>query len=483
MAASESSNGPPGRGHGLPQRLYDELRERVQAHVFDTWFRDTPCSFREPDTFVLTAQNNFRRSWIKNKFSAVLADAAREVLGVEPRLVFLTALRERAEIAGRGAPGADILPQGSGGRSSVRGEVVDELADFAGRLPPPPGLNPDSTFENFVVGPTSQLAHAAALAVAEHPGKSYNPLLIYGREGVGKTHLLQAIGHFVAASAPLRQLYFSAESFAHQYAQAAEQRSVDSFRQACRGADILLLDGLHFLAGRPKTQAELLQLAEFLIDQHRQIVLSSARPAEEVSGLDNRLAARLRGGLSVQLQGPPFEIRVRIALHRARLLRQELPVDAAEAIAGAVQDNLWELDGAVKCVLRFAHREGQPPTVKLVQRALEAGFSPEPNRPVSGALTLDTILEVVQEYYSLKPKELLSRSKVRYIAQARQLAMYLARELTALSLEQIGVRFGGRDHSTVVHAQKRIRKLASPGTQLHSDLCLLRARLAEARDR
>lgn len=448
--------------------LRDRLREEIGPRLFETWFRDTPCRLRPPATFILTARNRFRKAWITREFGDHLRRIARELKGPEARFV----VEVDVEVGGANAP----LP----GDLSRRDAHPGERDPSDGRQPPGPSLSlthPRFTFETFIEGTCCRVAHAAALAVAERPGFSYNPLLLHGPAGTGKTHLIQAIYHQLATATSLRALYVTSEAFTNEFVRAAQVREMTDFRRRYRAADALLVDDLQFLSGKPKTQEEFLATCHHLLSRKRQVVVASLRPPAELEGFQEKTIALLRSSLVARLDPPDLVTRMTALVKKAHARGVDLSGEAAEYLARRVPGTIRELEGALTRALHLSRLQRAPLNAETIRSTLDE-LGEDQSRP-SQAVSVDGILSAVEGYYGIKEKDLLSSSKVRTLVFARQVGMYLARELTPLSLQQIGLRFGGRDHSTVVYAQSCISRQLDRNPRLQADLEILRTRITE----
>ena len=462
----------PGRWDGedeLVSKLYKKIQNELSPQDFETWFSSTPCSFRSPNSFILWTRNNFHHAWIKKKYSDLLLGAARSVCNFEPLFTFEIGESKREVATGVPQP---ISSKKAGSERTGRRPSSKHTASGLELSQP---THREYTFENFVVGKGSNVAHAASLAVTEQPG-SYNPLQISGEVGVGKTHLLQAIYHQLALTRPnLRTIYVNAETFTNQYILAAQQRELDTFRQRSRSAEVLLLDDLQFLSAKSKTQEEFLHTFQYLLERNRQVVITSNCPPSLLKDINSRLTACFDGGLVAHLGPADFETRLLMLYRKATLRGYELPAETARFLAGTVTGNLRELDGALTHLISRANHHEAGLTVAMAERGLNEMLAE--NKPRSTAISVDAILQLLEDYFGVKQKELLSNSKVRSLVYARQMGMYLARELTPYSLAQIGLRFGGKDHSTVLYAQSSIKRHMKTKPQVHSDLKILRSRL------
>ena len=316
-------------------------------------------------------------------------------------------------------------------------------------------LNPKYTFDSFVTGSSNRFAHAAALAVAEAPGKVYNPFFIYGGVGLGKTHLMHAIGNRVLHNHPeMRVLYVSSEQFTNEIIRSIQEGTAELFRQKYRSIGVLLVDDIQFLSGKQSTQEEFFHTFNTLHDAQKQIILSSDRPPREVQKLEDRLRSRFEWGLITDIQAPDLETRIAILNKKATIDHYSVPNDVLVYIASRIDSNIRELEGALTRVVAYASLIGRPVTTELVAEALKDVFPNNKTREI----TLEVIQEIVSSYFKIRIEDLHSKKRSRPIAYPRQIAMYLCRELTDTSLPQIGNFFGGRDHTTVLHAYDKITR-------------------------
>lgn len=323
-------------------------------------------------------------------------------------------------------------------------------------IPSNPFLNPRYTFETFVIGHGNRFAHAASLAVAEAPAKAYNPLFLYGGVGLGKTHLMQAIGHHVNnANARSKILYISSETFMNELINSIRDDKTLKFRNKYRNIDVLLVDDIQFLAGKEATQEEFFHTFNALYEAGKQIVLSSDRPPKEIPTLEERLRSRFEWGLTADIQSPDYETRIAILKKKAELSELKLPDEILSYIASKVVSNIRELEGALIRVIAFAGLNTCEITTALIDSVLKDIFSPV--KAGQSGLSIDFIKKATAEYYNIRIDDLSAKTRTKEIANARQIAMYLAREITEASLPKIGEEFGGRDHTTVMHACKKIK--------------------------
>ncbi len=342
-------------------------------------------------------------------------------------------------------------------RPDLAASAVPAAAGWPGRFlhRDHPPLNPLYEFENFVTGPCNRMAHAAALAVSDLPGRAYNPLFIHASVGLGKSHLMQAICHKILATRPgVAILYVSCEDFVNQFITAIERGQIEQFRYKFRYLDVLVIDDIHFLADKDRTQEEFFHTFNTLYQAQKQVVLSSDSPPHEIPSLEERLVSRFKWGLVVRIDRPSYETRVAIVQKKARLRERELPEDVVKYIATVVDSNNRELEGAVVRVLGYASLCNRQVDLDLAKEALR-DLVVAPNRTIS----IQTIADAVLERYNSRLSDLQSKRRAQSVALPRQICMYLARRLTNRSLEEIGAFFGGRDHTTVLHAERKIQQM------------------------
>jgi chromosomal replication initiator protein len=345
-----------------------------------------------------------------------------------------------------------------GSLSDARLEQVSEtpqpiLADQEAEVATNHGMNPRNTFDTFVVGPNNQFAHAAALAVAQSPAKTYNPLFIYGGVGLGKTHLMQAIGQqSIDRKKSFKVMYLSSEKFTNEFIDAIQHNTLVKFRKRYRQADVLLIDDIHFLAGKERSQEEFFHTFNTLFDGRKQIVLSSDRPASEIANLEQRLVSRFEWGLTAELQPPDIETRMAILKKKSQALHVHLAQDVLEFLAQRVRTNVRRLEGALMRVASFVSLSGREISRETVEQLLRDILQEEAKKTV----TIDQIQKKVAEHFDVRLADMTSKRRPANIAFPRQVAMYLARRHTKASLNEIGDAFGGRDHGTVLHACKTV---------------------------
>jgi len=424
--------------------LWDQILSRVETkvnrHSFYTWFK--PTSFVGEDGAAITVRvpNGVFKDWLTKHYSGVISEALGEVRKGGLAVNFV----------------ADPPPPDVAGISVSPNEAAtaERVAPIA--LPgPPAGLNPRYTFDTFIVGPSNQFAHAASRAVAEAPSRSYNPLFIYGGVGLGKTHLMHAIGQYVLEhDRNMKLTYISSERFMNEMINAVRYDRVIDFRERYRTVDILLVDDIQFLAGKEGTQTEFFHTFNALYDSQKQIVLSSDCPPHEIPALEERLRSRFEWGLIADIQSPDLETKTAILKKKAETEAVPLADDVAIFIAGRIKSNVRELEGSLIRLIAYASLTGQEISLTLAQEVLKNILDHEEK-----AVTIEIIQKFVADYYNLKMVELKSRNNSKSVAMPRQIAMYLCKSLTHASLPEIGRSFGGKHHSTVIHSIRKVEDL------------------------
>ena len=408
----------------------DLLRSRVNQQSYDTWFAPIKFAGTTDTEILLEVPNKFFKNWVSEKYLKQIEDAVGTFTDGKIS-VTLTLPAQSLPFQPE-----ELLAQPKGPEASSRQS----------------GLNQKYTFEEFVVGPSNRFAHAASLAVSETPAKAYNPLFIYGGVGLGKTHLMQAIGnHASTISSGLKILYISSEQFTNQLISSIQNRTTVRFRQLYRNVDILLVDDIHFISGKEATQEEFFHTFNALHDAHKQIVMSSDRSPKDIHGLEERLISRFEWGLVTDIQPPDLETRTAILKKKAERGTISVPDDVALFIAEKIKSNIRELEGALVRVLAYAKLIGKEVSVSLVKEVLKDMVLEDEVR-----VTVELIQKKVADYYGIRLMDMKGKKRNRGIVYPRQIAMYLARDLTDYSLPEIGGFFGGRDHTTVLYACNRI---------------------------
>jgi chromosomal replication initiator protein len=409
-------------------RLLDSLEGKLPAAALDSWLRHCRLAGLDSDELRVAAPNKFSRDWITTNYLPVLQQAARQVLGGDPRVT------------------VEVDPPGQR------------------PAPPPPeplppahatGLSPRYTFDTFVVGNSNQFAQAACQAVAELPSKAYNPLFIYGGVGLGKTHLLHAVGHQIARLYPqLRLLYLSCERFTNDLINAIRYDRTAEFRAKYRTIDVLLIDDVQFISGKERTQEEFFHTFNDLYEARKQIIVSSDSAPKEIPEVEERLRSRFEWGLIADIQPPDFETRVAILKKKAELERVRLPDDVAYLIASRIKANIREIEGSLTRMVAFCSMTGREMSVDLAQDVLSELWGEEEK-----IITIEQIQRKAAEFFGIKLSDMRAKTRTKAVAFPRQVAMYLARQLTHASLTEVGRAFGGKDHTTVLHAVEKIQTM------------------------
>jgi chromosomal replication initiator protein len=423
----------------LWQKLSAALRPQVSGDTFKRWFSALELVDANQEAFTFRVPNNIYQYWIESNHMTALQSAIEAVLG-RPREVRFVSPSE---------PIAEFIPE------EKRAPKTSDPVRANRSVGAAPGLNPRNTFESFVVGPNNEIAHAASLAVAQAPARTYNPLFIYGGVGLGKTHLMQAIGQSVLAKKKnTKVIYLSSELFINEFIDAIQHSNLVKFRKRYRQADLLLIDDIQFLSGKERSQEEFFHTFNTLFDGHKQIVLSSDRAASEIANLEQRLVSRFEWGLTAELQPPDVETRIAILRKKALDMQVKLPDEIFDFLANRIRTNVRRLEGALLRVASFASISGKELTRDIIERLLKDILQEEARHSV----TIEQIQRRVAEHYDVRLADMTSKRRPANIAFPRQVAMYLARELTKASLNEIGDAFGGRDHGTVLHACKQVKK-------------------------
>jgi chromosomal replication initiator protein len=420
--------------------IWDDVLGRIETKVnrysYITWFRQTSLSSDRGDTLIVRVTDRAVVDWLTKHYSTVIDEALTEVGRRGARLEFVMDSHE----AGPPLP----LSSDSTEEADADLDAVD-LGDQA-------GLSPRYTFDTFIVGASNQFAHAASRAVAEAPSRSYNPLFIYGGVGLGKTHLMHAIGHYVLRHLPgLKLTYISGERFMNEVVNAIRYDHILDFRERYRGVDVLLVDDVQFIVGKERTQIEFFHTFNALHDAQKQIVLSSDCPPHQINELEERLRSRFEWGLIADIQAPDLETKMAILKRKAETEGVPLPDDVALYIAGRIKSNIRELEGSLVRLLAYASLTGRELSMGLAQEVLRDVLKHDEK-----VVTIDAIQKFVAEYYQLRLVELKSRNNSKSVAMPRQVAMYLCKALTNASLPEIGKSFGGKHHSTVIHSIRKV---------------------------
>ncbi|MBI1953743.1 MAG: chromosomal replication initiator protein DnaA [Candidatus Omnitrophica bacterium] len=433
----------------LWQKALAQIQRELPSQAYETWFEPTRAVFTGTNSLVIEVPSVFFRDWIVSHYSELIGRVLGGLSPAKVKVEFAVASRVQAPATSTGAPGAGASPTPAAGPSVG-------LAEQPARHEPGEGaLNTRYTFDQFVIGSSNRFAHAAAMAVSDSPAKVYNPLFIYGGVGLGKTHLMQAIGHRMRERSPRAKcLYLTSERFTNQLISAIQNRSMAAFRDRFRTADVLMVDDVHFMGGKEATQEGFFHTFNALYDAHKQIVISSDRQPKELHGLEERLVSRFEWGLVTDVHPPDLETRAAILRKKALAQGQEVPEEVTLFIAQQITSNIRELEGALNRVTAYGLLEGQAITLPMAREVLR-GVMVETAKEV----TVEKILQVVADHFSLSVADLKGKRRTQKVSFPRQLAMALARELTESSLPAVGEFFGGRDHTTVLYACQKLEQV------------------------
>jgi chromosomal replication initiator protein len=420
-------------------QVLTRIETKVNRHSFYTWFKPTAFVADGGDSITVRVPNALFKDWLTKHYSLVLTEALAEVRRPGVSVVFVA----------EGLTPPPILPE------PIPLTATEARQAVATPATAPAGLNPRYTFDMFIVGPSNQFAHAACRAVAEAPSRSYNPLFIYGGVGLGKTHLMHAVGHYVLQhDASLKLTYISSERFMNEMINAVRYDRILDFRERYRSVDVLLVDDIQFVSGKEGTQTEFFHTFNALYDAQKQIVLSSDRPPHEIPALEERLRSRFEWGLIADIQPPDLETKVAILKRKAETEAVPLADNVAMYIAGRIKSNIRELEGSLIRLIAFASLTGREISLELTQEVLKNVIDLEDK-----AVTIESIQKHVSDYYQLKVIDLKSRNNSKSVAMPRQIAMYLCKSLTHASLPEIGRSFGGKHHSTVIHSIRKVEEM------------------------
>jgi len=437
--------------HEVWNRLLECARREISEHTFRTWLEPAHAVELRGERLTIAVPDQFSADWNESKHAALLTSLAPVALGQPCQVEFIvdSQSRERVQMDLFVAPPATTPAEPTAG----------------GPRAPRPLLNPKYTLDNFVIGKSNELAASAALAVAEAPGRDYNPLFLYGATGIGKTHLMQAVAHAILTRAPaFRAAYLGAEAFTNEYVMSIQARTTHDFRRRFRELDLLLIDDVHFLKGKEATQEEFFHTFNALYEGGRQIILTSDRPPSEIPGIEARLVTRFQWGMVADIEYPDFEHRIAILRKKAQQdhLQHTIPDDVLHLIAEHVRSSVRELEGCIIKLIAFASLRQQPVTVELALEALRDRIRPSAgvgSGSENRGLSISSIQSAVAKAWGVSAAALMSKSRTREVAVPRQAAMLLSRELLNAHLADIGNAFGGRDHSTVIHSLERARYL------------------------
>lgn len=466
--------------YDLWETVKSDFQSLFPHDVYRTWFESMECLNQDNTSITLGVPNDFAAIWIQDNYADLISKrfqmATGHTMSVEIKATGNDLGRETTPTK---IPSAQDAFSGLETATSR----ISGLKPNTERFTKPKSqtqylLNPKNTFENYVVGVGNQLAHAACIAVANAPGKAYNPLFLYGDTGLGKTHSMQAIAHHVLNTNPeAKIIYVSSERFTNDYIRAIQENSVIKFRQKYRQADVLLVDDIHFLSGKERIQEEFFHTFNELFESGKQIVMSSDRPVSEIAKLENRLVSRFQWGLVTDIQAPDLETRMAILAKKAEAMNLELEEPIMEFLAERVSRNVRRMEGALTRVAGYAALTNGPIDIPSVEKLLQDILQEEAQNKISIA----KIQEKIAKYYKLSIEDMTSKRRPANIAFPRQIAMYLSRMLTSHSLQEIGHDFGGRDHGTVIHACKTVENMMEQDASIKHTVESLQNQLANQR--
>ncbi|AWT59427.1 MAG: Chromosomal replication initiator protein DnaA [Candidatus Moanabacter tarae] len=417
-----------------------EFRSLFPEEVYDSWFENLDSiNTDDKDTLMLGTSNEFAAIWIQDNYLDLINQKVRLAAGRAMQVII--------EVTGEGNEDRRAIVEPRIKNKHRSGTVIESDRSL---------LNPRNTFENFIIGSGNQLAHAASVAVADSPAKAYNPLFLYGETGLGKTHLMHAISHCILDRNPSTSIvYVSCEKFTNEFIRAIQENTLVNFRKFYRNVEVLLIDDIHFLAGKERIQEEFFHTFNELFESQRQVCLSSDRPAGEISHLQNRLVSRFQWGMVTDIQAPDFETRLAILRKKANTQNYQIPNEILEFMAERITRNVRRMEGALISVAHYAKLMDQPLNIEIVEGLLQHLLQEDAQNKV----TVEKIQKRVVDFFNLRQSDMVSKRRPSNIAFPRQIAMYLSRLLTNNSLQEIGESFGGRDHGTVIHACKTVENM------------------------
>ena len=419
-------------------KVLEIAQERISNTSYQTFIKDTQLYSLKNDEAIILVSLPFNASWLNQRYSEIMQAIIYDVICYEVKPHFIS----EDELASYNNVNTQEVQEPQVQHSSIDDKTWGKEQ-----------FNMHNTFDTFVIGPGNRFPHAASLAVAEAPAEAYNPLFIYGGVGLGKTHLMHAIGHHVLSNKPnAKVIYTSSEKFTNEFIKSIRDNETEAFREKYRKIDVLLIDDIQFIQNKEQTQEEFFHTFNELHQNNKQIVISSDRPPKEIAKLEDRLRSRFEWGLIVDITPPDYETRMAILQKKIEEENLDIPPEALNYIANQIQSNIRELEGALTRLLAYSKLQGKPITTELTAEALKDIIQ----SPKSKKITIQDIQKIVGQYYSVRIEDFSAKKRTKSIAYPRQIAMYLSRELTDFSLPKIGEEFGGRDHTTVIHAHEKI---------------------------
>ena len=419
-------------------KVLEIAQERISNTSYQTFIKDTQLYSLKNDEAIILVSLPFNASWLNQRYSEIMQAIIYDVIGYEVKPHFIS----EDELASYNNVNTQEVQEPQVQHSSIDDKTWGKEQ-----------FNMHNTFDTFVIGPGNRFPHAASLAVAEAPAEAYNPLFIYGGVGLGKTHLMHAIGQHVLSNKPnAKVIYTSSEKFTNEFIKSIRDNETEAFREKYRKIDVLLIDDIQFIQNKEQTQEEFFHTFNELHQNNKQIVISSDRPPKEIAKLEDRLRSRFEWGLIVDITPPDYETRMAILQKKIEEENLDIPPEALNYIANQIQSNIRELEGALTRLLAYSKLQGKPITTELTAEALKDIIQ----SPKSKKITIQDIQKIVGQYYSVRIEDFSAKKRTKSIAYPRQIAMYLSRELTDFSLPKIGEEFGGRDHTTVIHAHEKI---------------------------
>jgi chromosomal replication initiator protein len=443
----------------LWQTILSQIQFNISQANFSTWFKNTYILSKDNGSIIIAVPNNFSKEWLEKKYNKLILSALEElnerVKTIEYRVVNVPA------------------PQAPKTSDKTKPTAVNQLELEELTLDKYTNLNPKYTFDNFVVGPFNELAHAAGWAVSQKPGLVYNPFFVYGGVGLGKTHLLQAIGNKVGEQFSKKKIrYVSSERFISGIINAIKNQTIDEFKNTYRDFDMLIIDDIQFLAGKEKTQEEFFHLFNVLYEANKQIIISSDRPPKAISALEERLRSRFEGGMITDIGAPDFESRIAILKQKIQEKKAGINEEVLSYIASNIQRNVRELEGALKAIAAWKQLHNQDIDLELAKKILKKTINPQPK-----GLNFQKIVAVVADFYNMKEKDLFISSRKKEIVKPRQIAMYFLREELKSSFPFIGKKFGGKDHTTAIYACEKISKEIMENDQLADEITIIKEKI------